>query len=283
MFVYRLLATGTMEEKIYHRQVTKNALASQVLDKEQKNRHFKEQELINLYNFDPEGIEEVGSGDDNTEVDDVSGNKKDDTACVSSNRVTVRGQNKLRNCTDAMPSDLVLVCLLGKMQPKWLLRYADHDALATGDGEAELSTEDQAVAWAEYEAAEAASKAQEKADAASRVEMTKRAADHQHPSNILYKTSVPSDMPQNKLPHNQYGQQYINRPHADAPHDRYNQQHVNMPHIQLPHNQINHHFPSLPSALPESDTPHNQINQDFPNVPSKFPCPLTLTNHIWAC
>merc|ERR1719162_1794766 len=90
VFVYRLLAAGTMEEKIYHRQVTKNALASRVLDKEQKNRHFKEQELVNLYNFDPEGIEEVESGDDNTEVDDVSGNKKDDTAGVSSNRVTVR-------------------------------------------------------------------------------------------------------------------------------------------------------------------------------------------------
>jgi len=170
VFVYRLLAAGTMEEKIYHRQVTKNALASRVLDKEQKNRHFKEQELVNLYDFDPEGVvEKVDASveDENSDVGGVTGS--------SPHRI-----KRFKNCTDAMPSDPVLVRLLGKMQPKWLLGYADHDALATGEGETELSTEEETVAWAEYEAAR---KAQEGADAALQVGAahgaTAAAADYQ--------------------------------------------------------------------------------------------------------
>lgn len=152
VFVYRLLAAGTMEEKIYHRQVNKNALASRVVDKEQKDRHFKAQELGNLYDFDPEGIEDTGSGDDE------SGKVRD--------RIP-----RFRNCTNVMPSDPVLVRLLGKMQPKWLLGYADHDALATGEGETELSAEEEKAAWAEYEAAsKAQAEAQAEADAAQKAQ-----------------------------------------------------------------------------------------------------------------
>jgi len=167
VFVYRLLAAGTMEEKIYHRQVNKNALASRVVDKEQKDRHFKAQELDNLYEFDPEGVELLenvkGEGraetTDNTH-DDTVGKTSSDAG--SDNKVMVRDRiPKFRNCTDALPSDPVLVRLLGKMQPKWLLGYVDHDMLATGEGETELSTEEEAAAWTEYETA---NKAQEQAD-----------------------------------------------------------------------------------------------------------------------
>jgi len=197
VFVYRLLAAGTMEEKIYHRQVNKNALASRVLDKEQKNRNFKAQELENLYSFEPEGIEEVESGDD-----DGSG-----AAAVTSNahdgdQVMVRDRiKKFRNCTDAMPSDPVLVRLLGKMQPKWLLGYVDHDALATGEGETELSPEEEAVAEAEYEAA---SKAQEEADSLLKATLVKGAAHHDPPSKAPLNqqfTSVPRILHQ-QLPAN---------------------------------------------------------------------------------
>lgn len=161
--MYRLLAAGTMEEKIYHRQVNKNALASRVLDKEQKNRHFKAQELENLYNFDPDGIEEVESGDEESGAGVVEVKAEDHPGGVSSNGGMARDRiPRFRNCTDAMPSDPVLVRLLGKMQPKWLLGYVDHDVLASGEGETELSTEEEAAAWAEYKAA---SKAQEEADA----------------------------------------------------------------------------------------------------------------------
>ena len=52
-FIYRLLAHGTMEEKIYGRQVTKQALASRVVDSEETGRVFTSSELSELFKFDP--------------------------------------------------------------------------------------------------------------------------------------------------------------------------------------------------------------------------------------
>lgn len=177
VFVYRLLAAGTMEEKIYHRQVTKNALASRVVDKEQKDRHFKAQELENLFSFEPEGIEEIedGTNDSGTGVIAAQGG----TVSLGSTKQPTHGcSKKFRNCTTTPPSDPVLARLLGKMQPKWLRGYVDHDALATGEGETELSPEEEAIAWAEYNAANSA---QQEADAALKVVMLNANTDH-HPS-----------------------------------------------------------------------------------------------------
>ena len=75
VYVYRLLAQGTMEEKIYGRQVkflrwcnmcsfnsvrvlvqvNKNALAARVVDMEQVNRKYTEAELQELYEYRAEG------------------------------------------------------------------------------------------------------------------------------------------------------------------------------------------------------------------------------------
>ena len=52
-FVYRLLAHGTMEQKIYGRQVTKQALSSRVVDLEETGRHFSTEELSALFDFSP--------------------------------------------------------------------------------------------------------------------------------------------------------------------------------------------------------------------------------------
>ncbi|CAF0990223.1 unnamed protein product [Rotaria sp. Silwood1] len=53
-YVYRLLSKGSMEERIYFRQVNKQAMAQRVVDAQQLARHFTESELRELYSFKPE-------------------------------------------------------------------------------------------------------------------------------------------------------------------------------------------------------------------------------------
>lgn len=48
-FVYRFVAHGTIEGKIYDRQVSKLSIAKRVIDEHQISRHYKEEDLQALY------------------------------------------------------------------------------------------------------------------------------------------------------------------------------------------------------------------------------------------
>ncbi|XP_050674558.1 uncharacterized protein LOC126972036 isoform X2 [Leptidea sinapis] len=54
-YIYRLVALGTMEQKIYERSVTKTAVACRVVDEQQIDRHYNSAELTELYSLDEDG------------------------------------------------------------------------------------------------------------------------------------------------------------------------------------------------------------------------------------
>lgn len=51
-YIYRLVAMGTMEEKMYSRSVTKQAMSRRVVDKKQIHRHYTMSELHELYRLE---------------------------------------------------------------------------------------------------------------------------------------------------------------------------------------------------------------------------------------
>lgn len=50
--IYRLLTSGTIEEKIYHRQIFKQFLANRVLQDPKQRRFFKSNDLEELFRYD---------------------------------------------------------------------------------------------------------------------------------------------------------------------------------------------------------------------------------------
>ncbi|XP_077465495.1 transcriptional regulator ATRX-like isoform X1 [Stigmatopora argus] len=120
VFVYRFLAQGTMEEKIYDRQVTKQSLSYRVVDQQQIERHFTMNELAELYTFEPDML------------DDPS-------------------EKKSKKATPVLPKDLFLAELLQTHKDQ-IVCYHEHDSLLDHKEEEALSEEDRKAAWAEYEA-----------------------------------------------------------------------------------------------------------------------------------
>ncbi|MBN3271609.1 ATRX regulator, partial [Polyodon spathula] len=121
VFVYRFLAQGTMEEKIYDRQVAKQSLSFRVVDQQQIERHFTMNELTELYTFEPDQLDDPNS------------------------------EKKSKRATPMLPKDLFLAELLHN-QKEHIVGYHEHDSLLDHKEEEALSEEDRKAAWAEYEA-----------------------------------------------------------------------------------------------------------------------------------
>ncbi|XP_017291035.1 transcriptional regulator ATRX [Kryptolebias marmoratus] len=120
VFVYRFLAQGTMEEKIYDRQVTKQSLSSRVVDRQQIERHFTLNELTELYTFEPDLLDDPNS-------------------------------KKSKRPTPILPKDSVLAQLLQTCKDQ-IVSYHEHESLLDHKQEEELSEAERKAAWAEYEA-----------------------------------------------------------------------------------------------------------------------------------
>ncbi|XP_028323340.1 transcriptional regulator ATRX-like isoform X2 [Gouania willdenowi] len=121
VFVYRFLAQGTMEEKIYDRQVTKQSLSFRVVDHQQIERHFTLSELTELYKFEPDLL------------DNPNSKKK-----------------KKRQCCVELKDPLLAKLL--ETSKDHIVSYHEHESLLDHKQEEELTEADRKAAWAEYEA-----------------------------------------------------------------------------------------------------------------------------------
>uniref|UniRef100_A0A671X4I1 DNA helicase n=1 Tax=Sparus aurata TaxID=8175 RepID=A0A671X4I1_SPAAU len=120
VFVYRFLAQGTMEEKIYDRQVTKQSLSNRVVDQQQIERHFTLFELTELYTFEPDLLDNPNS-------------------------------KKSKRTTTVVPKDEVLAELLEICKDQ-IVSFHEHESLLDHKQEEELSEAERKAAWAEFEA-----------------------------------------------------------------------------------------------------------------------------------
>lgn len=112
-YVYRFLALGTMEEKIYERQVTKQAISKRVIDEQQIDRHYKENDLQELYNYDLEPDDE--------------------------------------RILPLLPKDRLFAEMLKKFEDM-IYKYHEHDTLLENKEEETLNEEERKAAWEDFEA-----------------------------------------------------------------------------------------------------------------------------------
>ncbi|XP_051169318.1 transcriptional regulator ATRX homolog isoform X2 [Leptopilina boulardi] len=111
-YIYRFLSKGTMEEKIYNRQVSKLSLACRVIDEQQIERHFNSSDLAELYTFDP--------------------NPPKDSEILN------------------LPKDRLLAEIFLKYKDL-VHNYHEHDSLLENQLDEVLDEEERKLAWEEYE------------------------------------------------------------------------------------------------------------------------------------
>ncbi|XP_044499237.1 protein CHROMATIN REMODELING 20-like isoform X2 [Mangifera indica] len=142
VFAYRLMAHGTMEEKIYKRQVTKEGLAARVVDRQQVHRTISKEEMLHLFEFgddeNPDPLPKLceENGQENSQT----------TTCKIGNSL----KHKLPFSHGSCPSDKLMESLLGKHHPRWIANYHEHETLLQENEEERLSKEEQDLAWEVY-------------------------------------------------------------------------------------------------------------------------------------
>lgn len=110
-YIYRLVAQGAMEEKVYERQVVKRSLSYRVVDEQQIPRHFTAADVSDLYTFKP----------------DTTKRKVPDSA---------------------PPSDALLASIINSTN--LIVSFHEPDTLLDHQVSEELSEADRKAAWEEY-------------------------------------------------------------------------------------------------------------------------------------
>ncbi|KAL3523379.1 hypothetical protein ACH5RR_016213 [Cinchona calisaya] len=142
VFAYRLVAYGTMEEKIYKRQVTKEGLAARVVDRQQVHRTMSKEEMLHLFDFgDDENLEALHElGEEKVNAADLN---------VTDN---IGGFSKLKVPfpLGSASSDKLMQSLIARHQPRWIAHYHEHETLLQENEDEKLSKEEQELAWEVY-------------------------------------------------------------------------------------------------------------------------------------
>lgn len=141
VFAYRLLAHGTMEEKIYKRQVTKEGLAARVVDRQQIHRTMSKEEMLHLFDFgDDENTEILEESQENPTVPSQDGSCE--TGCLPMQK-SLPPPNAI--------SDKFMESLVSRHYPRWIANYHEHESLLQENEAERLSKEEQDLAWQSFQ------------------------------------------------------------------------------------------------------------------------------------
>ena len=146
VFVYRLIATGTMENFVYDRQVNKAQLAKSVVDDTNVTRLFSSRDLQALFRLEhPDPISEDELEQWAPKLD------------ISAKRV-IEGTHEVDEKVEGKGDDVMKAVLTG-LNRRWVVKVKRHDDACEEDNSEELTKEEEAQAQLEEEEEEKALKA----------------------------------------------------------------------------------------------------------------------------
>lgn len=142
VYAYRLVAHGTMEEKIYKRQVAKEGLAARVVDKQQVHRSMTKEEVLLLFNFE----------DNDNIANNADEVKERITQLENTAEVPVNSnENPSVDMLGSSPTDASFMKrLLKDHYTSWIANYHEHETLLQENEDERLSKEEQDMAWENF-------------------------------------------------------------------------------------------------------------------------------------